>query len=117
MAGITKHAYQRQLEALITATEIPGRCEITYKSVFGAVAAYADGEIFMTCGNFGLALKLPGDVCATLMAMGTGSPLKYFEKGHIKRNYVVLHDHALNDRARMKRLLDNSLAFIQDGRS
>ncbi|MDE0943416.1 MAG: TfoX/Sxy family protein [Alphaproteobacteria bacterium] len=110
-------AYRQRLEAVFAAAEMPGPMNIAYKSVFGAVAAYADGVIFITSGNFGLALKLPGDLCEALMAEGVCGPLKYFEKGHIKRNYVVLHNAILDDKARMKALLDQSLDFIQNGPS
>ncbi len=47
-------AYLQQLEQLIDDAGLPGDCQISYKSVFGAVGAYANGEIFMTCGTFGV---------------------------------------------------------------
>jgi len=105
--------YLHQLERLVDAADLPGNCKISYKSVFGAVGAYANGQIFMTCGIFGLALKLADDTCAALMAEGVGKPLKYFEKGHIKRNYAVLSGEILQDRARMGKLLRQSAAFVK----
>ncbi len=66
----------------------------------------------MSCGKFGVALKLPGDTCASLLAAGAGKPLKYFEKGHIKRNYVVLPGRTLKDKARTQELLKQSAAYV-----
>lgn len=111
-----KTDYQHQLERMIADARFPGTWQITYKSVFGAVAAYADGHIFMTCGKFGLALKLTEDKCAALMTEGLGEPLKYFEKGHVKRNYVVLRDEILEDKPRLKNLISESAAFVQDAK-
>ncbi len=105
--------YLQQLEQLVDDADFPGNYQISYKSVFGAVGAYANGQIFMTCGKFGLALKLAEDTCAALMAEGVGKPLKYFEKGHIKRNYAVLAGNLLKDRARMGKLLRQSAAFVK----
>ena len=33
--------------------------DIEFKNVFGAVGGYVDGNIFISCGKFGFALKLP----------------------------------------------------------
>lgn len=107
--------YRRQIETLIDDARLPADCDISYKNVFGAVAAYANGKIFMTCGKFGLALKLPDDTCGSLMAEGAGEPLRYFAKGHIKRNYVVLLAGALEDEARAAKLVRQSAAFVQAG--
>lgn len=107
--------FQQRLEDIIAAAGISDDDQITYKSVFGAVAAYANGKIFLTHGKFGLAAKLPDETCRNLMADGTGAPLKYFEKGHVKRNYVVLSDDLLKDEDRLHDLIRESAAFVQDG--
>ncbi len=105
--------YRQQLEHLIDSACLPATCQISYKSVFGAVGAYANGQIFMSCGTFGVAVKLADDTCALLMAEGAGRPLKYFEKGHVKRNYVVLASATLKDRTLTQNLLRQSAAFVQ----
>ncbi len=104
--------YRQQLEHLIDDAGLPANWQISYKSVFGAVGAYANGQIFMSCGKFGVAVKLPDDACASLIAAGGGTPLKYFEKGHVKRNYVVLPDSTLKDRVRTRELLKQSAAYV-----
>jgi len=91
--------YLYQLEQLIV------DCQISYKSVFGAVGAYAIGHIFMTYGKFGVALKLADETCSSRMAEGAGKPLEYFEKRFTKQNYAVLSGTLLKDRARTGNLL------------
>ncbi len=107
------NGFQKDLESIVAGSGLTERYRITYKTVFGAAAAYANDAIFLTRGKFGMAVKLPGETCQTLMADGVGGPLKYFEKGHVKRNYVVLGDDLLKDKARMRALLGESAAFVQ----
>jgi TfoX/Sxy family transcriptional regulator of competence genes len=106
--------YHNRADAAVRAAGLPGDVEISYKSVFGAVAAYTGGRIFLTCGKFGLGLKLDGETCADLIAAKAGAPLKYFEKGHVKKGYAVLFPVVLNDHERLSALLRQSAAFVQD---
>ena len=106
--------YRQQIESVIATADLPGGLEMTYKSVFGAVAGYADGRIFITCGKFGLGLKLPDATCRSLLDSGAGQPLKYFEKGHVKKNYAVLAGAVLDDRRRLAKLVNESIAFVKD---
>jgi TfoX/Sxy family transcriptional regulator of competence genes len=106
--------FQDQLESIIAVTGESQRHKITYKPVFGAVAAYADDRIFLTCGKFGVAAKLPDEVCSALLAEGMATPLRYFDKGHVKRNYVVLRDDLLKNGGRMHELVRQSAAFVQN---
>jgi TfoX/Sxy family transcriptional regulator of competence genes len=103
--------YHNRADAAVRAAGLPGDVEISYKSVFGAVAAYTGGRIFLTCGKFGLGLKLDGETCADLIAAKAGAPLKYFEKGHVKRGYVVLAEVVLADPARLRTLIRQSVKF------
>jgi len=106
-------AFRQQIDAVLAPVKLPAGMEISFKPVFGAVAAYADGEIFMTCGRFGLGLKLDDQTCEHLLQSAEGQPLKYFDKGHVKRNYVVLADEVLEDAGRLKNLVDKSLDFVR----
>ncbi len=106
--------FQQRLDIVIAAAGLSGDYEISYKSAFGAVAGYADGRIFITCGKFGLALKLPEATCQKLFDSGDGQPLKYFEKGHTKQNYAVLAEPVLDDKRRLGKLVNESAAFVQD---
>ena len=86
--------------------------DLEFKSFFGAVAAYLDGQLFASCGKFGVALKLPPRTLARMLEERGVRPLKYFPKGHVKRDYVVLPKRILEDRAVFKPLLDSSIRFI-----
>ncbi|MBT3532429.1 MAG: hypothetical protein HN478_01030 [Rhodospirillaceae bacterium] len=109
-----KAEFLQAAQELVAKAGIGETFQITYKSVFGAVAAYADGRIFLTCGKFGIALKLPEETCRSLIEQGHGEPLKYFEKGHVKKSYVVLFDPVLNDPERMTALTRQSGMFTQE---
>ena len=86
--------------------------DLEFKSFFGAVAAYLDGRIFASCGKFGIALKLPPRTIARLLEERGVRPLKYFPKGHVKRDYVVLPKRILEDGPMFKRLLDSSIRLV-----
>jgi TfoX/Sxy family transcriptional regulator of competence genes len=106
--------FQEQLDQLMAAVGISGHYQITYKSVFGAVAAYANDRIFLTCGTFDTAVKLDAAACKSLLDDGDGKPLKYFAKGHVKKGYVDLSDTVLNNPARLRELVKTSAAYVQE---
>ena len=100
-----KNDYQQKLENHILCAELPAEYEISFKSVFGARAAYANGRIFCSCGRFGFALKLPDEICAELFDNGSAVPLKYFDKGHVKRNYAVVDEDSSELKSRLQHLI------------
>ncbi|GMR16981.1 MAG: hypothetical protein BMS9Abin32_029 [Gammaproteobacteria bacterium] len=106
-------AFRKRLEEFVRRADLERSYEISFKIVFGAVAAYANGKIFASCGKFGVALKLPGEVCDSLFQEGTAQPLKYFEAGHVKRNYAVLGDGLLADQKQVVRMAQQSAGFVQ----
>ncbi len=84
---------------------------LEFKNCFGAVAGYVNGNIFVSCGNFGLALRLPPQTLHELFDEADVSPLKYFKKGHVKREYAVIPARIVSNRARFKKLVDKSITF------
>jgi TfoX/Sxy family transcriptional regulator of competence genes len=110
-------AFKTRVDDVLGTVKLPAGIDITFKSVFGAVGVYADGGIFMTCGKFGLGLKLDDQTCELLLQSGDGEPLKYFDKGHVKRNYVVLADDVTGDAGRLQALVNKSLAFVHAART
>ncbi|MCZ6730491.1 MAG: hypothetical protein O7C61_12360 [SAR324 cluster bacterium] len=85
---------------------------LKFKAVFGAVAGYVHHHIFISCGNFGLALKLPPGRCTALLAEQGCKPLRYFPNGHIKKNYVVLPGRITGNAVRFKALVNESIAYV-----
>jgi len=85
---------------------------LEFKNFFGAVMGYIDGNIFISSGKFGIALKLPKETLDELFARKDVKHLKYFSKGHIKKEYAVLPARILNDKKQLKKLVDNSIKYI-----
>ncbi|PCK00453.1 MAG: hypothetical protein COA45_01355 [Zetaproteobacteria bacterium] len=106
-----KDVYAKRLVTLLDDSDITQEYDVTYKSVFGAIGGYINQTIFISSGRFGIALKLPADILDDLMANHGATPFKYFEKGHIKKDYAVLPDTLLSDQPRMKVLLRQSIEF------
>ena len=70
-----------------------------------------DGNIFISCGRFGTALKLPSEIVASLLEEKGVKRLKYFPTGHVKKNYAVLPRRILQDQSRIKKLIRQSIRF------
>ncbi len=86
---------------------------LDFKNVFGAVAGYVNGAIFISSGSFGIALRLPPEILRELLRDDGAQPLRYFEKGHVKKEYVVLPERILEDRPRFKKLVDASIEYVK----
>ncbi|MBI1824036.1 MAG: TfoX/Sxy family protein [Nitrospirae bacterium] len=82
-----------------------------FKNCFGAIAGYVEGHIFISCGKFGVALRLPpGDREGLFKEHGV-KPLKYFPNGHIKKEYAVLPQNIIEDEQRFKKLINKSIKY------
>ena len=84
---------------------------LEFKNVFGAVAGYVDGNIFISCGKFGVALKLPSETLEELLEEDDVQQLRYFPKGRVKKEYAVLPERILNDEDVFRQLLDKSMKY------
>jgi TfoX/Sxy family transcriptional regulator of competence genes len=84
---------------------------IDCKHFFSGAAAFTNGTIFMSLSPKGLALKLPEDTRAKLMTEG-GSPLRYFPKAPIKKDYVVLPQNLVDDPETLAPLVHESILFV-----
>ncbi len=85
----------------------------TFKNCFGSVAGYIDGKIFVSCGNFGLALKLPENTLQDLFKNQGAKPLQYFPKGHIKKDYAVIPEVIVGNREFRNKLIGQSIKFAE----
>ncbi len=86
--------------------------QLEFKNVFGAVGGYINGHIFISCGKFGVALRLPPETLDQLFHEKKAKRLKYFPKGHIKKEYAVLSKQVLENKQRLKKLVDESIKFV-----
>lgn len=85
---------------------------LEFKNVFGAVGGYINGKIFISCGKFGVALRLPPDTLAALFQAEKAKHLRYFPNGHIKKEYAVLSKQLLKNKHQLKKLVDESIKFV-----
>ena len=106
-------SYLNELEDLLKGARprlaISHRLE--FRNCFGAVAGYVNGKMFVSCGKFGLALKLPSQTLIELVKEADVTPLKYFKKGHTKKEYAVIPKRIIDDHNRFQRLLGESVKF------
>ena len=87
--------------------------DLEFKNCFGAVAGYVDDNIFISCGKFGVALKLPKVVLDDLFKEKDIEHLRYFPSGHIKKEYAVLPRRILENKNMFKKLIDKSIQFVE----
>ena len=87
--------------------------QLEFKNVFGAVGGCVNGKIFISCGKFGVALKLPEKVLDELFREKDVKHLKYFPNGHIKKEYAVLSRRMLENKHQLQKLIDTSIQFIE----
>ncbi len=85
---------------------------LEFKNVFGAVGGYVNGKIFISCGKFGVAFRLPPDTLINLFQKKKAKHLKYFPKGHVKKEYAVLSKQVLGNKYQFKKLVDESIKFV-----
>ena len=108
------NAYSDTLEKLLSQAnpELFTTHPITFKNCFGAIAGYVDDRIFVSCGKFGVALRLPPEVLTALLKEMGVSRLRYFPKGHVKKEYAVLPRRMIDNQDRFRELLDKSVTFV-----
>ena len=79
------------------------------KHFFSGAAVYINGKICITLTPIGFAVKLPEDSRNILMKHKGAKPLRYFPKGPIKKDYVVLPRSMLNDMKILRRWIRTSI--------
>jgi hypothetical protein len=107
--SISEFLTQLQGELKRVHPKLAGSRRLEFKHYFGAAAGYVDGRIFVSCGEFGTALKLPPDPLARLWREPGVMPLKYFPNGHVKKEYAVIPRRIIEDRVRFRSLVGKSI--------
>ncbi len=110
-----KISYQNQIIELLKRTipKLSTQHKVEFKNIFGATGGYISGKIFISSGKFGVALKLPKKVLDNLFEEKDVNPLKYFPKGHIKKDYAILPKRILNNKSKCRKLLKHSIQFVK----
>ena len=109
-----KSTYATRITALLDQVrpELAAAHRIELKNVFGAVGGYVDGRIFISCGRFGTALRLPPKALEVLFQEQGARRLRYFPTGHIKKEYAVIPGRILKDASAFGTLVDESIRFV-----
>ncbi len=107
-------SYFRELRSLLERTlPSPGPgVAIECKHFFSGAAAYAAGVIFMSLTPAGLALKLPAEARQQLMEAGA-RPLRYFPKGPVKKEYVILPEKLARDDNALAPWIEESIRYTR----
>ena len=83
--------YLEKLSGLILRLNIEKEVDyrIEVKHLFTGAALYVNKVICASWSPVGLAFKLPEKEVASLISSGKAKPLKYFAKGHVKKDYAL----------------------------
>lgn len=109
-----EETYQKKLEKLLAKVRprLAYTHKLEFKNVFGAVGGYVNGRIFISYGKFGVALRLPTETLESVFKEKDVKYLKYFSKGHIKKEYAVLPKRILENKKKFKKLVDKSIEYV-----
>ena len=109
-----KNKYSEKLTKLLekTVPKLATKHQLEFKNVFGAVCGYVNENIFISCGRFGIALRLPPETLTELFQEKDTSQLRYFPKGHVKKEYVVISKRIIDDQDRFKKILNKSIKYV-----
>ena len=86
--------------------------DLECKHFFSGAAVYANGRICMTLTPVGFALKLPEESRNALMREKGTEQLRYFPKGPIKKDYVVLPEAMLEDMQTLRHWVEVSIEYV-----
>ena len=81
------------------------------KHFFSGAAVYANGAICITLTPAGLALKLPEYHRTTLLQKHGATPLRYFPKAPLKKEYVVLPANIMQDPKALRSWISESIDY------
>ena len=90
-----------------------GDVTVECKHFFSGAAVYANGRICASLTPVGFAIKLPKDSRDILLKRRGVKPLRYFAKGPVKKEYVVLPKALIGDPNGIRGLLEISVAYVR----
>ena len=106
--------YLEQLSALVkqaNSGDFKG-VSLECKHFFSGAAVYANGRICMSFTPVGFAIKLPEKSRNALMEQEGAKPLRYFPKGPIKKEYVILPEAVMNDPGALRRWIRAGVEYV-----
>ncbi len=88
--------------------------EFEFKHFFSGAALYVNGKISMTLTPVGFALKLPEQIRNSLIKDGSAKTLRYFPKAPIKKEYLILLEEVMADKAALEELVEVCINYVKD---
>lgn len=88
--------------------------EFKFKHFFSGAALYVNGKISMTLTPVGFALKLPEQIRESLIKDKSAKTLRYFPKAPIKKDYVILSEKVMADKAILEELVEVCINYVKD---
>ena len=102
LTGIMKSATARRFRGV----------ELKVKHFFRGAAVYANGRICISLTPAGFAIKLPEKTRDVLLKLRGTKNLRYFPKGPIKKDYVVLPKSMLSDNAELRKWVKTAIEYV-----
>jgi TfoX/Sxy family transcriptional regulator of competence genes len=90
----------------------PPDLELTFKPMFGGIMGYAEGKVFASLSDVGLAFKLSGTDREDLLAIAGSKPLQYEPGQPPSKSYVVVPDAMLSDVASLRTWMSRCFAGL-----
>tara|TARA_R110001599_G_C12238564_1_gene658643 strand:+ start:571 stop:906 length:336 start_codon:yes stop_codon:yes gene_type:complete len=96
--------YLEKLSHLISDLDIADEVAVKLeaKHFFSGAALYANQVLCASWSPAGLAFKLTESEVTKLIDSGKAKPLRYFEKGHVKKGYAVFENPEMMKKTRWK---------------
>jgi TfoX/Sxy family transcriptional regulator of competence genes len=91
----------------------PLEIELRFRPMFGGIGVYADGRMFLSLSDVGLALKLGEAERAMLLKIPGAKPLQYEPNSPPSKSYVVVPDRMLADRKALRDWIARSATFAK----
>ena len=107
--------YLERLNALIGRLSTGGLkgVKLECRHFFSGAAVFAEGRICMSWTPVGFAIKLPETSRSALVNQQGAKYLRYFPKGPIKKDYVVLPNSMLQEMRTLGRLAKTSAEYAR----
>lgn len=90
----------------------PPDLELAFKPMFGGIMGYAEGKVFASLSDVGLALKLAGADREDLLAIAGSKPLQYEPDQPPSKSYVVVPEAMLSDGASLRTWISRCCAGL-----
>ena len=105
-------AHDPKVLQAICARTAPPDLEVRFKPMFGGVMGYAEGKVFASLSDVGLALKLSGADREDLLAIAGSRPLQYQPDQPPSKSYVVVPEAMLSDAAALRAWMSRCVAGL-----